>query len=117
MKVLMYWTKGIPYNKISQFEDDTVYNVAVYTRDFTKNLDAFPYLTGELRRREVAASIWGNNKEYGLRKGIDYANAVWKMTDVNWTNKKTRPQWYYNVFLNHKYTIVNQAKYSALKEI
>ena len=117
MKVLMYWIKGIPFNEISKFEDRTVYDVAVYTRDFTKNIDAFPYLTGELRRQEVAAPIWGSNKVYGLKSGVDYAKYVWRMNGVKWTNKATRPQWYYNVFLNHKYTILNQAKYAAMKEI
>lgn len=109
--------KGIPVEQIENFEDKTVYNCAVFTREYTKNANAFPYLTGELARQEIASAIIGSNKEYGLSTGVDYAVNVWKMENPKWTNPNTQPQWYYSVFNKNGGTIVHQAVSSALKEI
>lgn len=117
MNISFTWLKPLPVNKINQFEDKVVYNTAVYTREYTKGTSAFPRLTGELERQEIKAPIVGSNKSYGLISGVDYAKAVWKMTDVNWTNKATKPQWYYTQFRNSKEKIIRQAVSSALKEI
>ena len=42
-----------------------------------KGLRAFPYLSGELERQEIAEPITGSNKEYGLRVQVDYAKRVY----------------------------------------
>lgn len=117
MNVEIEIIKGIPKEQIEQFEDRVVYNVAVTTREFTKSKNAFPYLTGTLRREEVAAPIIGSNKEYGLTTGVDYAIYVWKFKNPKWTNPDTKPQWYKSVYEEKKATILNEAIVKAKKEI
>lgn len=117
MNIEIEITKELPVKQINNFEDRTVYNCAVFTREFTKGANAFPYLTGNLQRHEIAAPIIGSNKDYGLSSGVDYAKYVWKMNDVKWTNPNTQPQWYYSIFTKRTDTIVNQAVNTALKEI
>lgn len=109
--------KGIPKEQIEKFEDRVVYNTAVATREYTKSRNAFPYLTGTLRREEVAAPIIGSNKEYGLTSGVDYAKYVWKMNDVNWTNPSTKPQWYYSSFNEKGALLLTEAVIKAKKEV
>ena len=38
------WVKELPIKQINKFEDRVVYNVAVFTREYTKGTDAYPYL-------------------------------------------------------------------------
>ena len=109
--------KDLPIEQINQFEDKVVYNTAVATREYTKNINAFPYLTGTLRREEIASPVQGSNKEYSLLTGVDYASRVWKMTNVKWTNKSTKPQWYYNSFNEKGALILSEAVTKAKKEI
>ena len=109
--------KDIPEREISLFEDRVVYFSAVETREFTKTAEAYPKLSGKLQDEEIASQITGGNGVYNLLAGTDYAKAVWKMSDVNWTNTKTQPQWYYSVFRRHEKTIINLAETKALKEI
>ena len=117
MKVTFKWVKPLPIKDINRFEDRVVYNCAVYTREYTKGTSAFPHLSGTLERTEIAAPIVGFDKTYGLSSGVDYAKYVWNMKNVQWTNKATKPQWYYTQFKNDKEKIIAQAVSSALKEI
>ena len=117
MNIEIEIVKGIPVEQINKFEDRTVYNTAVVTREFTKSKNTFPYLSGTLAREEIAAPIVGSNKEYGLTAGTDYAVAVWKMNNVNWTNKNTQPQWYYRNFEEKGAVLLTDAVMRALKEV
>lgn len=117
MNIEINFIKDIPTEQIDKFEDKVVYNTAVFTRESTKSANAYPYLSGNLRRSEVSAPISGNDKEYGLQAGTDYAKYVWNMTNVNWTNSNTEPQWYFNVFRKRAAIIVAGAVVKALKEI
>ena len=109
--------KGIPKEQINKFEDRVVYNTAVLTREYVKSQNGYPYKTGELRRSEVASPIMGSNKQYELLAGVKYAQRVYNMTNVSWTNPSTVPKWYYNTFRQKGKTIANGAVNSALKEI
>lgn len=110
--------KEIPTDQIKKFEDRTIYNIAVLTREYTKGANAFPYLTGELERQEVAAPIIkSDNCDYGLATGVDYATKVWHYKNANWTNPNTQPQWYASVLKTSLETIVNNAVNTALKEV
>ena len=109
--------KGLPKEKIEDFEDKVVYNVAVETREFTKGQSAYPYLTGELARQQIKAPITGSNGNYNLLDGVKYAKYVWKMTNVNWTNQSTKPQWYKTVFRQKEKTIVDTAMQRAGGEL
>lgn len=109
--------KGIPEEQINKFLDRTVYNTAVLTREETKSLNAYPVRSGELKRQEIAQQIIGNDKEYGLGSGVDYAHRVYKYENVNWTNNSTLPHWYYNVFNKNGAMILTNAVVRALKEI
>ena len=117
MNVEVKFIKGIPKEQISHFEDRVVYNTAVLTREYTKSRNAFPYLTGKLRRSEAAAPIVGSHKEYGLTAGVDYAKYVWKKKNASWTNPSTQPQWYYTNFSLSTMGIINDAVLRAKKEI
>ena len=109
--------KGIPERQIDRFEDRTIYNIAVLTREETKARNAYPYRSGELQRQEIAQQIIGNNKEYGLGSGVYYARFVWKFENVNWTNPNTIPHWYKGVLNKQGALIVTNAVHRALKEI
>lgn len=117
MNVEIKVLKDLPTKQLNDFEDKVVYNTAVLTREYTKTANAFPYLTGNLMRSEVSSPITGNNKSYGLQAGTKYAKAVWNMTNVNWTNQSTQPQWYYNMIRRKGANIVQNAVDKALKEI
>ena len=117
MTIEFKWEKEIPKKQIAQFEDRVVYDTAVYTREYTKGTTAFPRLTGDLERQEIASPIVGSNKSYGLTGGVNYAKYVWRMKNAKWTNPSTQPQWYYTTFKNHAEKIVSQAVVTALKEI
>lgn len=117
MEVEITITKDIPKKQIDLFEDKVVYNVAVMTRETTKENKFYPHLTGELERQEIALPIEGKNKTYSLSGGVDYAKYVWKMNNVKWTNPQTQPQWYYNAYVKTKEIITSAATSQALKEI
>lgn len=117
MNIEIKVVKGIPEKQIDKFQDRTIYNIAVLTREETKALNAYPRRTGELMRQEIAQQIIGNNKEYGLGSGVDYAHKVYQYENVNWTNPSTLPHWYKSVINKQGAIIVNNAVYRALKEI
>lgn len=108
--------KDIPEKEISTFEDKVVYYAAMYTREYTKNMNAYPELTGELRKQEIKAPITGSNGVYELLDGTTYAKYVYKMDDVKWTNQSTIPQWYDNVYKRKQNLIIEKSKQAALKE-
>jgi hypothetical protein len=117
MNVEFKWVKDIPKQKINMFEDRVVYYAAIYTRERVKGTDAYPYLSGELSRQELAQPIVGSDKQYSWLSGVDYAVYVWNMKSPHWTNPKTKPQWYYTQFKQDKEKILSQAQTIALKEI
>lgn len=117
MNVEIEIIKELPKKQMETFEDKVVYNVALMTRNTTKENKFYPHLTGELERQEIASPISGSNMTYSLLSGVDYAKYVWKMTDVKWTNPQTQPQWYYNAFNKQKEILVSGAVVKALKEI
>lgn len=117
MNIEIQVIKGIPEKQINKFQDRTIYNIAVFTREETKALNAYPVRSGELKRQEIAQQIIGNNKEYGLGSGVDYAHRVYKYENVNWTNKSTLPHWYGTVLQKQGQTILTNAVQRALKEI
>lgn len=109
--------KGIPEEQIDKFEDKVVYYTAVNTREYTKSRRAYPHLSGDLEMAEIAAPITGRNKEYNLLAGLGYDKYVWKMTNVQWTNPSTIPQWYYTVFKTKGTSLLVNATIRAIKEI
>ena len=117
VRIIYKWIKKLPITKINRYEDRVVYNVAVFTREYTKRTKAYPYLTGNLARAEMAQPIRGYNKTYSLLSGTGYDKYVWRMKDVNWTNKSTKPQWYYKQIHTAKKKILTNAVNAAKKEI
>lgn len=117
MNVEVEIIKDIPKEQIKQFEDKVVYYSAILTREYTKSSSAYPKLSGDLERNEIAAPITGGNKEYNLLAGVKYAKYVYKMTNVQWTNPSTIPHWYYTVFRSRQASIMNNAVARATKEI
>lgn len=117
MEVKVEIIKGIPEDKLDLFKDRVVYYTAVATREYTKSRNAYPYLTGELARQEIASSITGSDAEYNLLAGTDYAKKVYNFRNANWTNKQTIPSWYYNVYRQKGAGLTLNAVIRAIKEI
>ena len=110
--------RNLPVEQIHKFEDRTVYNMAVLTREFTKSANAFPYLTGTLYQSEIALPILNpGDKEYCLGAGVDYATRVWTYKNAQWTNPSTKPQWYATILNLNAEQITVIAVQTALKEI
>lgn len=109
--------KDIPEKQLNQFKDRVVYYTASLTREYTKGMGAYPHLTGDLERYEIASQITGGNQEYNLLCGVDYAKYVWKMTNVKWTNPNTIPKWYVNVYKQKDKLILNEASTRAIREL
>lgn len=114
--------KNIPEKQIKHFEDRVVYFTAISTREYTKGMRAYPYLSGDLSREEIASPVLGSNGEYGLlagtsKKVLSYAKYVYNFKKANWTNKSTLPQWYHSVYRAKEKSIMNEAINKALKEI
>lgn len=114
MNIQVEITKDIPVKDIAKFEDRVVYNVAVLTREYTKSLNAYPYLTGELSRQEIRSPITGKDGTYNLLAGTNYAKIVYKFKNANWTNKSTKPQWYNSVYRQKEKTIIETAQKRAI---
>lgn len=117
MEVNVEIIKGIPEDKIDLFKDRVIYYTAVATREYVKSRSAYPYLSGELSRQEIASPIVGKDAEYSLLSGVDYAKYVWKMNNVNWTNSSTIPSWYYNAYRQKGAGLTLNATIRAMKEI
>lgn len=117
MNIKVKIKKDIPEKDIAKFEDRVVYNVAVLTREYTKSLNAYPYLSGELSRQEIRSPITGGNKEYNLLAGTNYAKRLYNYKNANWTNKSTKPHWYNSVYRQKEKTIIDNAQKRAIGEI
>lgn len=117
MEISVQILKDLPTKQIERFEDRCVYNMAKSTREYTSRSNTYPYKTGKLRSSESHAPIVGSNKEYGLVSGTNYGVYVWNMTNVNWTNSNTQPQWYYNNFRSKGALLTLNAVMKSLKEI
>lgn len=118
MDVRVEILKDIPKEQIKRYEDKVVYNAAVLTREYTKDMRAYPHLSGELEEQELKLKP---SKEghaiYSLLDGTTYAKYVYDMTGVHWTRKSTIPQWYENVYRKKENTIISSAQSKALREI
>lgn len=117
MEVEVQIIQGIPEAQLDYFKDKVVYYTAIATRENTKGRNAYPYLSGDLRRAEVASPVLGTNKEYCLLQGVKYAKYVYNFRKANWTNPSTLPQWYHNVFKSRGSSLVMEATHRALKEL
>lgn len=117
MKLEVEIVKDIPEKQIKVYQDKVVYYTAVETREYTKGMGVYPYLTGELERSEVASPITGRNATYNLLSGVNYAKYVWNYKKAKWTNPKTQPQWYKNIYKKYHNRILQTAKTRASKEI
>lgn len=117
MNIQVKIVKDIPEKDIAKFEDRTVYFTAVLTREYTKSLNAYPYLSGELSRQEIRSPITGKDGTYNLLAGTNYAKKVYNMRKADWTNKATIPQWYHNVYRRKEKTIIDNAQKRAIGEI
>lgn len=117
MNINVIIKKDIPEKDIAKFEDRVVYYTAVLTREYTKSLNAYPYLSGELSRQEIRSPITGKDKTYNLLAGTNYAKRVYNMKKADWTNKATIPQWYHSVYRRKEKTIIETAEKRAIGEI
>lgn len=107
--------KPIDEKDIIQYENWVVMYAAVWTREFTKNLQAFPRLTGELEEQEYKAPIRHDGyAQASLLGGVEYAKYVFRYKQSSkWTNPNTIAHWYANVYRKNQAEIMQKAKFSA----
>ena len=115
-------TRPLPVEKLNQWQDKVVYEMARTTLDFTNTKQHFPRLTGALQEGSMATGVVSiNKKTYGLdydKTTTTYAPRVWEYGyGTNWTNKSTLPQWYMSVFDKYKNEIVGLAIKDAESEL
>lgn len=111
--------KDLPIRKLEKYIDDTVFNIARITLDYTNDKKHFPRLHGDLIDSSVAQGVTKYAKDsyyLGTDGSVEYAQYVWKMPEgTNWTNPNTYPQWYYTEFKREKEQIVSRAVKQAEK--
>lgn len=108
--------KDLPVDELNAYIDNTVYNIARVTLDFTG--PHIPHLSGDMERAIASYGVQGSNKEYTLGDNItDYSQTVWNypQNGTNWTNPRSYSKWFITEFKNQKDVIVNRAVTSAKK--
>lgn len=108
--------KDLPVDELNAYIDNTVYNIARVTLDFTG--PHIPHLSGDMERAIASYGVQGSNKEYTLGDNItDYSQIVWNypQNKTNWTNPRSYSKWFITEFKNQKDVIVNRAVTSAKK--
>lgn len=108
--------KDLPVDELNAYIDNTVYNIARVTLDFTG--PHIPHLSGDMERAIASYGVQGSNKEYTLGDNItDYSQYVWNYPQnrTNWTNPRSYSKWFITEFKNQKDVIVNRAVTSAKK--
>lgn len=110
--------KGMPITQIAKWQDNVIYGIARKTLDITNTNSHFPYRTGDLQRASMSEGVVKEEPgTYHLgARNTKYAQYVWEMNGVNWTNKKTLPQWYRTVYSKYNDVIMNSAIQYAKKE-
>lgn len=110
--------KGMPITQIAKWEDNVVFGIARKVLDLTNTQHHFPYLTGKLNRASMSEGVGKIQPgEYYLgARGVEYAPKVWDYKNVNWTNKKTLPQWYKSVYEKYNDIVLQDAINYAKKE-
>lgn len=110
--------KDLPQYEINRYIDNTVYNIARITLDWTA--PHIPRLSGDMERAIASYGVRGSNKEYTLGDNItDYSQIVWNYPQkgTNWTNKRSYSKWFLTEFKNQKEKIVAKAVENAKKGI
>lgn len=108
--------KDLPVDELNAYIDNTVYNIARVTLDFTG--PHIPHLSGDMERAIASYGVQGSNKEYTLGDNItNYSQIVWNYPQnrTNWTNPRSYSKWFITEFKNQKDVIVNRAVTSAKK--
>ena len=113
--------KDLPVDELNAYIDNTVYNIARVTLDFTgphiPNSIVPPH-GGTMERAIASYGVKGSNKEYTLGDNVtDYSQTVWNypQNGTNWTNPRSYSKWFITEFKNQKDVIVNKAVTSAKK--
>ena len=116
IKIDVEIVKNLPINELNAYIDNTVYNIARVTLDFTG--PHIPHLSGDMERAIASYGVQGSNKEYTLGDNItNYSQIVWNYPQnrTNWTNPRSYSKWFITEFKNQKDVIVNRAVTSAKK--
>lgn len=107
--------KSLSVNKLNEFVDKTVYNVAKHTLDYSNS--HIPKLSGRMKSDILAYGVKGSNKTYTLGySSVKYTPYVWAYPqNTNWTNPASYSKWFMTVFKQNKQKIINQATAQSRK--
>lgn len=86
------------FGKLNKVNDVITYVVARQTLDVVGSSEATAYRSGETQRSMYSNGVQADAQGYYIGDFTNYASRVYKMKNVNWTNKKTRPQWFHTIW-------------------
>ena len=102
--------KDMPWSQINQYIDNTVYNIARKTLDYTA--PHIPRLSGDMERAIAGYGVRGSGREYTLGDNItNYSKIVWNYPQkgTNWTNPNSYSEWFMQGFKRYENQIVSSA--------
>lgn len=102
--------KDMPWGQINQYIDNTVYNIARKTLDYTA--PHIPYNTHTMELAIAGYGVRGSGREYTLGDDItNYSKYVWNYPQkgTNWTNPNSLSQWFMQGFKRYQTQIVSDA--------
>ena len=120
LKISVEVVKDIPKKEIANYVDKVIFGIARQVLDYTDSLGYFPRLTGNLQESAMAEGVVqeAKNTYYLGARGVNYAPRVWEMGEgTNWTNPRTKPQWYVYTYETYRNTITQEAIRQAESEL
>lgn len=84
--------------KLYEANDKVVYAIARQTLDRVGEAEATAYKTGATQRSMFARGVQADSEGYYIGDFTSYAIYVYKLKKANWTNPRTRPQWFHTIW-------------------
>lgn len=108
--------KNLPYHEMDKYIDNTIYNIARITLDWTGPHIPKSLGGGTMESAIVSYGVRGNGKTYTLGDNVtNYSQTVWNypQNTTNWTNKRSYSKWFLTEFKNQRDKIVAKAVENA----
>lgn len=99
------------YENLKKLPDETLFAMAKQTLDLTVSKEFIPMDTHRMKNSSVAGGVRGSNGDYYIGSYTSYASSVWRMPQdtTNWTNDKSKSQWFAYTLNRYKQTIIDTA--------
>ncbi len=93
MKVHYNFNKST-FKKLQNAPDVIMYEIARQTLDRIGSSKITPRNTGKMEQTMFNSGVRGSNGNYEIGNYTNYAQYVYKMNGVNWTNPLSKAQWF-----------------------